>query len=269
MQRRVFAAGVRCVGGAMVLRDRWLGRIRPGRGVGAAERVRIASGSGWLDAVWVRPEVATEARAAVLICHGIGEVVEHWARAQELLAERGVASLVFNYSGCGRSRGRFGAEQCERDAQAAFWWMRERMPGVAVTLLGFSLGSGVAAAVVGRIPVSGLVLCEAYTSFREAVRCAGAPGWACGLAPDVWRTEAALGACGVPVLVVHGERDGLFPVAMAERLARAAGERGELVVVEGMGHADLHAEARVEDWRAVPERVCGVERQIGKSERKA
>jgi len=134
---------------------------------------------------------------------------------------------------------------------AAFWWLRERAPGVAVTLLGFSLGSGVAAAVVGRIPVSELVLCEAYVSFRAAVRSTGIPALALGLVPDVWRSEDALRGCTLPVLVVHGERDRLFPVAMGERLARAAGEQGELIVVPGMGHADLHAKAKGDDWRPI------------------
>ncbi len=269
VQHGVFSIGVRAVGSALVLRDRWLGRIRASAGTGLSERVQIPSGSRWLDAVWVRPAAGVEVKAAVLICHGIGEVVEHWARAQELLAEHGVATLVFNYSGCGRSRGKLSAHRCERDAQAAFWWLREQMPDVEVALLGFSLGSGVATAVTRQIPIAGLVLCEAYTSFREAVRSVGAPAWACGVVPDVWRTEEALRGCRVPVLVVHGEQDGLFPVAMAERLARAAGEWGELVVVAGMGHADLHAEARVVDWRPILERLTAVSDQIGTGEIKA
>ncbi len=260
VQRGVFSAGVSWVAGAMVLRDVLLGRIKPGRGVAVSERVGIASGRRRLDAVWARPASNADVRAAILICHGIGEVVDHWARAQDLLAENGVASLVFNYAGCGRSRGRLSARQCERDAQAAFRWLRERMPDAPITLLGFSLGSGVAVAVAGTIPISGLVLCEAYPSFREALRSAGAPTWACCAVPDLWRSEEALRRRGlpVPVLVVHGERDRLFPVTMGERLARAAGERGELVVVHGMGHADLHAEARAEDWQAILARVCGL-----------
>jgi alpha-beta hydrolase superfamily lysophospholipase len=204
----------------------------------------------------------------VLICHGIGEVVEHWARSQELLAEHGVSSLVFNYSGCGRSGGSVSVERCEQDAMAACFWLRERLPGVQIILLGFSLGSGVAAAVVGRVPVAGLVMGEAYPSFREAVRVAGAPSWVTGLVPDAWRSEETLGVCKVPVLVVHGECDRLFPVSMGERLARAAGQRGKLVVVPGMGHSDLHAQARAGDWQAIVSFVCEIA-PPGKSEIKA
>jgi pimeloyl-ACP methyl ester carboxylesterase len=249
MQRGIFRGAMTALGRLLVWRDRVFGRIPQGRGVGVVERVGIASGRNRLDAVLVRPE--GEVRAAVLICHGIGEIVEHWLRAQEVMAEEGVASLVFNYSGCGRSTGWMAAEHCEQDALAAYAWLRERLPGVSVTLLGFSLGTGIAVAVAGRIAVERMILCAGYPNFREAARRFGMP--IRGMVQDVWRSEERLRTCGVPVVVLHGGRDRLFPVAMSERLAKASG--GELVVRPEMGHADLHAKALAEDWRAILDRV--------------
>ncbi len=196
-----------------------------------------------MDAAWVVPE---EPWAALLICHGIGETVEHWPRAQALLAEQGIASLVFNYSGFGRSTGRVSPEHCERDALAAYAWLRERLPAVPVTLLGFSLGTGVATAVCSQLEVRGLILCEGYTSLRAAVKSLGLPqSWIV----DVWRSAETLTGCRVPLLVVHGKRDRLFPVAMGKALAEAGS--GELAVIEEMGHPDLHAKARPEDWQII------------------
>ena len=249
-QEAFFSAAVVGCSRLMVARDRLLGKI-DGRPADGVSRHRIANGTEGLDAVLILPE--GEARAAVLICHGIGETVEHWPRAQALLARSGVASLVFNYSGMGRSTGRFSAAQCERDAVAADAWLRERLPGVPVTLLGFSLGSGVAAAVVMEIAVERLVLCEAYTSFRDAARRMGLRGrLACAL-PDIWRNVERLRGCRVPVLVVHGARDRLFPVTMGEALAATCGAR--LEVVAGMGHADLHERPRAEDLNRIADWV--------------
>ena len=96
---------------ALLLRDRMLGRVRPvveGAGAEATvERHEIVSGGNVLDAVWVRP--AGPVRAVVLVCHGICETVEHWVPVQRLLAAHGAASLVFDYSGYGRSPGRIEA----------------------------------------------------------------------------------------------------------------------------------------------------------------
>ncbi len=254
LQDLLFAVGVGGLGRVLVARDRLLGR--PGVRVlpAGATRLTIESGRNGLDAVLMVPEGA-RVQAAVIVCPGIGERVEHWLRAQELLAGRGVASLVFNYSGMGRSGGRVSVGQCERDAIAAAQWMRVRFTGVPRTLLGFSLGSGIAAAVTRRAYVERVVLCAAYTSFREAACALGLPGWMRSGLPDVWRSGEALRRCGVPVLIVQGQRDRLFPLWMGGELARVCG--GTVMVVSGMEHADLHAEPRMEQWGPVVEWLLG------------
>jgi pimeloyl-ACP methyl ester carboxylesterase len=245
MQEWLFSFVVVGLSRLMIVRDRLLGRLKGGLRGGV--QCAIPSGGNVLDAALMLP--AGEPRAAMLICHGIGETVEHWPGAQALMAERGAASLVFNYSAMGRSSGRFSAAQCERDALAACAWLRTRLPGVPITLLGFSLGSGVASAVVTKLDVAGLVLCEAYTSFREAASRMGLPPILRGVFPDRWRNVEALRLCRVPVLIVHGECDRLFPVTMGRELAAACA--GRLAIVPAMGHADLHQTPRREDWAQV------------------
>ena len=63
----------------------------------ADQRFILQSGGRRLSAVYV--SAGTDA-PAILICHGIGEVVEYWGRVQEAFKRMGVSSLVFNYSGC-------------------------------------------------------------------------------------------------------------------------------------------------------------------------
>ena len=112
----------------------------------------IVSGKSRLDAVYAEPADrlgrARPPRTSLLICHGIGEIVEWWLPLQRLLAEYGVASLVFDYSGYGRSTGRISARQFEDDAVAAFGYLESLRPGEPVSVLGFSLGTGVAAAAI-------------------------------------------------------------------------------------------------------------------------
>ncbi|MGY0068252.1 alpha/beta hydrolase [Streptomyces sp. QTS137] len=64
--------------------------------------------------------------------------------------------------------------------------------------------------------------------------------------------EAVPRIAPTPLLVVHGDRDGYFPLDHPRMLAAAAGEHGELWVEPGMGHAEnaapdglLH---RIGDW---------------------
>ena len=59
----------------------------------------------------------------------------------------------------------------------------------------------------------------------------------------------------MPVCVMHSDGDGLFPVEMARRIAAAAGERGELVVVRGLGHNEPYLRPTEAYWGAVVERL--------------
>jgi uncharacterized protein len=237
----------------LVLRDRLLGRMTPivdGRVDGAmVERHRIASGANVLDAVWVRPAVVP-VRAVVLICHGIGETVEHWPAVQQLLAANGAASLVFDYSGYGRSTGRIEAAQCERDTVAAFEYLKGLAQGPEfgpeVAVLGFSLGSGIAAAVMRQVRASRLVLCAGFTSFRAAAHSLGMPAILGPLIPPLWHAEESLRDCRLPILVVHGEEDRAFPVEMATELAACCGAR--TMIVPELRHAEPYYRPSLAYW---------------------
>ncbi len=244
MRNLIFTIAVTCASRGLLLRDRLLGWPRKtfdgtDRSISFV-RHRIPSGRNVLDAVLVEP-VGRPAKGALLICHGIGETVEHWQGAQRLLAQDDVASLVFNYSGYGRSTGSIHAEQCERDAIEAFRFLQQLQPSVPVSLLGFSLGSGIAAAIVCKVAAHRLVLCAAFTSLRNAARSLGVPRTATRLLPAIWSTEDAIRTCSVPVLIVQGERDRLFPVQMARDLAAACSGACELVVTEVSHNAPIYA----------------------------
>jgi hypothetical protein len=198
----------------------------------ANERLVIPSGRRRLSAVYVS---AGDETPAVLICHGIGELVEYWGKVQSLLKGMGISSLVFNYSGYGRSTGHLSAAHCEEDAAAACRELAGRGHR-SIILLGFSLGSGVSAAAASRVAVDGLVLCEGFSTLRDAAIAMGFPRWITRVVPDAWDTVHRVSALEMPVLVVHSDVDGLFPLSMAQRVAEACGPRGTLMVIKGVSH---------------------------------
>jgi uncharacterized protein len=254
----------------LLARDWLLGRVlrpieRGGTAEAVVERHPIASGRNVLDAVWVRP-AAGPVRAVMLVCHGIGETVEHWLGVQQLLAAQGAASLVFDYSGYGRSTGRIEAVQCELDSIAAFEFLEKLAPEAKITVLGFSLGSGIAAAVMGRVRASRLVLCAGFTSFRAAAHSLGVPLLLAALIPPLWHIEQALRDCRLPVLVVHGEKDRLFPVKMAAELAECC--RAETMIVPKVGHAEPYHRPQLTYWGPIVDWIEGEgSRELGAGSR--
>jgi alpha-beta hydrolase superfamily lysophospholipase len=198
----------------------------------AKERLVISSGRRTLSAVYVS---AGDDAPVVLICHGIGEWVEYWGGVQSLLQRLGISSLVFNYSGYGTSSGTISTAHCEEDAAAAY----QQLIGKghrSIVLLGFSLGTGVVCAVAPRVDVAGVVLCEGFSTLREAGIAMGFPHCLARAVPDAWNTVHRVAELGLPVLVVHSEDDRLFPLSMARRVFEACGSRGELVVMRGFSH---------------------------------
>lgn len=251
--RYTFTLALTGISRMLLVRDwltgRNLGPIEDGGNADVTvDRHRIASGKNQLDAVWVRPARAP-VRAVVLVCHGIAETVKHWLGVQELLAAHGAASLVFDYSGYGQSTGRIEAAQCEADSVAAFEFLEQLAPGQQITVLGFSLGSGIAAAVMGRVRASRLVLCAGFTSFRAAAHSLGLPRGLGPFVPPLWHIEQSLTDCRLPILVVHGEKDRLFPVKMATDLAK--GCQAETIIVPGLGHAEPWFRPQVSYWAPI------------------
>ncbi|MGP8259161.1 MAG: alpha/beta hydrolase [Acidobacteriaceae bacterium] len=235
----------------LMARDTLLGRTRNEVKASSREEIFFASGTRRLAGVWVAGDKGSP---VILLCHGIGETSMHWSAMQNFLSQYGVGSMFFNYSGYGMSSGTVSVEHCDEDLVSAYAELRRRVgPEVRVFVLGFSLGSGIAASGVGALTPqpAGLILCEAFTSFREAVRAMGLPCWVTLGFPDAWNTVAVAPTLELPVLVVHSDRDRLFPVNMARQIAQACGGRCELAVVHGQTHNEPYLRPAEAYWGPV------------------
>ncbi len=143
----------------------------------------------------------------------------------------------------------------EHDAIAAFGSLSSQTPGLAHGLLGFSLGSGVAAAILSRTTPDHLVLCAAFPSLRQAAVCAGAPGWSARIFEGIWQSRERLRENVIPVTIVHGEKDRLFRPELAHELAAACSGAYELIIVPGMAHNDPIFRADSANWAAIAARI--------------
>ncbi len=250
LQRFLFTATLTFASRLVQLRDRFLNRVPRNRpqcaGIVATQHT-IPSGKNLLDAVCVTT-ARRETHAAILICHGIGEIAPQWFPIQHIFAESGIASIVFDYSGYGRSTGWPDWSQCEDDAVCAFNLLKQLAPKVPIALLGFSLGTGIAPAILNRVDADRLVLCAGYSSFRKAARAAWIPGFLSPLVPAIWSAADALRNCSLPILIVQGDHDGLFRLPMAHDLLAYCGGRAELLVLPARSHNEPFYKPTLQYW---------------------
>jgi alpha-beta hydrolase superfamily lysophospholipase len=251
----VFTVAVTIVSRLFITAGRYMRRNRVRVKKRATFRVRTTfpSGSNLIDAKLVQP--VGQAHGAVLICHGIGETVWHWKGVQRLLAQNGVASRLFNYSGWGRSTGFADVKQCEADAFEAFRLLKDLMPDQRISLLGYSLGTGIASTIAPHVQPHRLMLCASYTSLRRAAQSMGFPWPLPLLLPPVWDNVAALEQCTIPTVIVHGEADRLFSPNMAKTLATSCAAPCELILVPDSSHAKPIFAPDLAYWSNIIDRV--------------
>jgi uncharacterized protein len=217
------------------------------------EAVTITSGDRRLDATLVR--APSDSAPALLIFHGTAETISHWADTQALLYRHGVTSMVFDYSGFGRSTGRATVAHVQEDADSAYAEFARRVgPRARPFVLGYSLGTGVVFEAIDRwTPApSGVVFAASYSSARDGAVAFGlVPRWLTFLLPDLWNNVRDVRNLRQPLLVLQSDADELFPVTMARAVHDAATVPKQLVILNGFGHEAGHRDPTDEYWAPV------------------
>ncbi len=169
-----------------------------------------------LHAWWFR---ADDPDAPVMIWfHGNAGNLTDRAEMCAELARRGISVFVFDYRGFGKSEGRASEAHIFRDSLAAFDYVRKH-GAKEIALYGESIGGPYAAYVAKeRKNVRAVVLENTFPSLKDLGNAIYRPlplGWT---APFAMRTTAWLNEAGVPVLVMHGERDAVISYALGRKL---------------------------------------------------
>ena len=218
------------------------------------QRLRIQSGDRALDANYVAVPGSTQ--PLILILHGNGENVADWGRAQLLLRNQGFSSLMFDYSGFGRSTGTPTIGHFRADALAAYARaVALAPPGCGVVIVAHSLGTYIALDAASRMapPPARLVLWGVFAGLRRDVAWHGGLGVLKALLiPDAWDNEAELPALTVPVLILHGEQDSVVPADETAALVKAGGPNVSFRSVPGAGHNALYKPApSLAEWQPI------------------
>lgn len=215
-----------------------------------------------------------------VVAHGFTGAADrpHVRRVADALRRYG-AVVTFSFRGHGSSSGRTTVGDREvYDVQAAVEWARE-LGHARVVTVGFSMGGSVvlrhAALHPGETDAVVSVSAPArwyYRGTREmrrvhwlvlrpAGRLVGRYGFGTRIEHRGWDpvplspVEAVPLITSTPLLIVHGDRDGYFPLDHPRSLAEAASGHAELWLEPGMGHAE-HAASdalleRIAEWSVV------------------
>ncbi len=197
------------------------------------EEVWLRTSDGLRLSAWFVP--AEKPRAYSIFCHGNAGNISHRVESLEIFHKLGVATLVFDYRGYGRSEGRPTEEGTYRDAEAAWdYLVGER--GVApekVVVFGRSLGGPIAAHLAATREPGALILESTFTSAPEVAQRmlpVFPARWLCRVK---YPTAEFLAGVRCPVLVVHSPEDELIAWRFGRGVFEAAGEPKEFLQISG------------------------------------
>ena len=188
-----------------------------------------------LAALHVPPEAG---RPTILIFGGNGDNIGAYAFLADDFASKGYGVLAVSYRGYPGSTGAPSETGLLVDGLAAFDWLADRTQG-PIVLLGRSLGSGVAVNTAAERQVAALVLVSPFLSV-QAIASALYPYLPVSLLiRDSFRSDLRIKRVDAPKLFLHGDLDGVVPLASGRALYDLASGPKKFSVQRGRGHNDI------------------------------
>jgi fermentation-respiration switch protein FrsA (DUF1100 family) len=206
------------------------------------ERANINSGNRLLDSYIVIAPSKKLIPDAVLIFHGAGETISNWAKAQKMLYDKGISSLIFDYSGFGNSSHPASIKNLNKDALAAYSYYALRFKNYRLYVLGFSLGNAPMLASIQEFAPepSGMIIGSAFSSLKELGQYSGKANnyfrIFAKVIPDVWNNTKAIKYSKIPLLVLHSESDASNPLFMGQKIYLSANDPKQFVLLHGLNH---------------------------------
>ncbi len=200
--------------------------------------VRIPVEDGPVLHGWLVPAAREEA-PVVLFFHGNAGNISHRLASIRIFHQLGLAVLIFDYRGYGRSSGQPSEEGTYRDARAAWWYLTAKVgyEPARIVLFGRSLGAAVAAHLAQEVRSAALILESPFVSVPDMARVYYGYLPVRWLARFRYATADYAARAQAPVLVVHSPEDEVVPIEQGMRVYQRAREPKSFLLIQG-GHND-------------------------------
>lgn len=214
-------------------------RIQPAAaGLASTTEIELVTPDGERVVAW--RAAAKAGQPTLLYFHGNAGSLLNRAMRMRRYQDQGFGFLIMSYRGYSGSTGRPSEAANVADARLAY--DRLIADGVApadIVLYGESLGSGVAVQIAAEKSVGAMVLDAPYTSMVDMASRAYPFLPVRPLLADRYESARHIARASAPVLVLHGARDRVIPVAMGRQLYALAREPKRLTIFPEGGHSDL------------------------------
>lgn len=213
------------------------------------EEAMLTAADGERLIAWVVPP--REGKPVLLFFHGNAGNFGRPIRQTRFraLTQDGTGLFAVNYRGYGGSTGSPTEDGLAQDARAAYAAAVARFGAGRLIGYGESLGTGVVVKLAAEVPLKAVILEAPYLS-TVAVAQQLYPYVPVGLfMHDQFRSDQAIGKVKAPLLVLHGQRDGVIPFSQGEALFALANPPKRFIRFPDGNHENLPAHGSVPEIR--------------------
>lgn len=193
---------------------------------------------------------ATPDNLTIIFFHGNAQDYRFYLSLARDYTAGGYGFLLAEYRGFGGNPGAPSEQGLYKDARAYIAALNEGadMAYEDMVLMGFSLGSGVAVQMATEYPdMKALILQSFYNAMSEVAK---RQYWMFPVEwvmRDQYRSIDKIGDIKMPVFMIHGERDSIIPVRLAQALYEAAPEPKTFIRLPQAGHNDIYYHGAKDD----------------------
>lgn len=175
------------------------------------------------------------AKGLIIYLHGNAGSLASWGKVGKAYTDLNYDLFIYDYRGYGKSEGTIKSEtQLYTDNQKVYEYLA-RYKYKKTIIIGYSIGTGMAAQLAATFQPDLLILQAPYYSLTDLVR-HSFPVLPPFLLKYKFETFKILENCSFPVILLHGDQDEIIYYHSSEKLLKVLKPGDHLITLKGQGH---------------------------------
>lgn len=175
-------------------------------------------------------------KGVVFYLHGNAGNLNSWGNVAKTYTDLHYDVFMLDYRGYGKSEEEItGQEEIFDDIQLSYNELKKTYSENKIIVLGYSIGTGLAAKVASTNNPKLLILQAPYVSLVDMMKTSYSfvPTF---LLKYKFETNVYLKSCKMPIVIFHGDKDEIIPYKSSQKLQEVFKSTDKLITLNGQGH---------------------------------
>lgn len=174
-------------------------------------------------------------RGLIIYLHGNAGSLASWGTVAKPYTDLNYDIFIYDYRGYGKSGGAISSEeQLFADNQKVYDYLRRYLYQQTI-IIGYSIGTGMAAKLAAAKPPDLLILQAPYYSMTDLIQHTF-PLIPSFLLKYKFETYKILSNSSFPIVLIHGDQDEVIYYQSSEKLLKGLKPADRLIILKGQGH---------------------------------